>query len=110
MDNDFSDLGFDAYPTLIIPLSIARHDFLEIRAVFQTDIGRRLEKVYWIISCGRYVFTKNKTWVQEMSHKTDKFRAKIAFESFDEATIFAKQNWAKIVKPWVDETTSPSTP
>ncbi len=106
MNIDFTELGFTAYPNLIIPLNIARHDILEIRAVLKTgfnqDVGRCLECVYWVISCGRYLFTKNKTWVQEMSRKTDKFRAKTAFDSFEEAVEFTKQNWAKIVKPWVD--------
>ena len=106
MDNDFTDLGFPAYPSLTIPLNITRWDILEIRAVIQTDVkqdaGRYLSRVYWVISCGRYVLTKKVKWVQEMSHKTDKFRAKTAFDSFEEAVDFAKQNWAKIVKPWVD--------
>ena len=106
MNIDFTDLDFTAYPSLIIPLSIARHDFLEVRAVIQTNVkqyvGRCLERVYWVISCCRYVLTKKSKWVQEMSHKTDKFRAKTAFDSFEEAVEFAKSNWAKIVKPWVD--------
>jgi hypothetical protein len=33
MNTDFSDLGFTAYPNLIIPLNIARQNFLEIRAL-----------------------------------------------------------------------------
>lgn len=106
MNIDFTDLGFTAYPSLRILLNIGRWDILEIRAVIQTDVkqgvGRCLERVYWVISCGRYVLTKKNKWVQEMSHKTDKFRAKTAFDSFEEAVEFAKQNWVKIVKPWVD--------
>ncbi len=101
MDIDFSALGFTAYPQLTIPLNIARLDFLEIRVIFKPDTTREsLERIYWVISCGRYLFTKNKTWVQEMRHKTDKFRAKTAFDSFEEATAFAKENWDKIIKPF----------
>jgi hypothetical protein len=102
MNIDFTELGFTAYQNLIIPLNIARHDFLEIRAIFKADTSRRqhLEKVYWVISSGRFLFSKNKTWVQEMSHKTDKFRDKTAFDSFDEAVEFTKQNWDKVIKPF----------
>lgn len=70
MNTDFSDLGFTAYPNLIIPLNIARQDFLEIRAIFKADTSRcqHLEKVYWVISCGNYLFYKT----QDMGtrHKT----------------------------------------
>lgn len=105
MDIDFSKQGFTAYPSLTIPLHIGRLDILEIRAVIKTDIkqdvGRCLDRVYWVISCGRCLFSKNKTWVQEMRRKTDKFRDKTAFDSFEEATAFAKENWDKVIKPWV---------
>ena len=105
MQNLLAEINVEAYPSLAIPIDIARNLMVHINAVFQTGIdqerGRYLIKTYWIIICEneRFVFTKNKTWVQNKRHKTDKFRAKIAFDSFEDAVNFAKQNWPKIIKP-----------
>jgi hypothetical protein len=65
MNTDFSDLGFTAYPNLIVPLNAVVN-------ILRKSIG--------LFSCGNYLFCKTKTWVREVRHKTDKFRDKTAFD------------------------------
>ncbi len=101
MELSTEDFELQAYPSLQILLDPRRCDILEIRSVmkfeFDHEKGERfLERVYWVISCNRCLFTKNKTWVQEPSHKTDKFRDKTAFDSIQEAIAFTKKYWDKI--------------
>jgi len=84
---------------LRILLDERRLDILEIRATMKFEVKdgqRALERVYWEIACNRCLFTKNKTWVQEPRHKTDKFREKTAFDSIQEAIAFTKKHWDKI--------------
>jgi hypothetical protein len=89
-----------AYPSIQIPLNEYGCDILEIRATFKFDDDedhqRVLKQVYWVITCRSHVFTKNKTWVYEPRHKTDKFRAKAYFDSIQEAIAFTKKHWSKI--------------
>lgn len=89
-----------AYPSIQIPVNEYGSDILEIRATFlfgDNDQGHRvIQKVYWVIALRGHVFTKNKTWVFEPHHKTDKFRDKAYFDSIQEAIAFTKKHWKKI--------------
>jgi hypothetical protein len=90
-----------AYPSIEIPLNEYGRDILRIRATFYFDDNgqgqRVIQKVYWVIAYNEtHVFTRNKTWVQEPRHKTDKFRAKTSFDSIQEAIAFTKKHWSKI--------------
>jgi hypothetical protein len=99
--NPLASLGIDSYPSIQILLDIRRLDILEIRATLYLDYhegDRYLKRVYWVIVCGPMIFTKNKTWVQECSKKTENFRDKIAFDSIDDAIAFTKENWKLITK------------
>jgi hypothetical protein len=99
MELNIEDFELPVYPSLRILLDERRADVLEIRSVFKFELKdgqRALENVYWVISCNHCLFTKNKTWVQEPRHKTDKFREKTAFDSIQEAIAFTKKHWDKI--------------
>ena len=102
MNNPLAKLGVDSYPSLIVPIDLKRDALLQVNAVLQTDSNRDLVRVYWTISIDheRYVFTKNKTWVEYRRHKTDKFREKISFDSFDDAVLFLSTHWDKAIKPF----------
>jgi hypothetical protein len=90
-----------AYPSIQIPFDKYGRDILEIRATFKFDDDdedhrRVIKQVYWVIACRNHVFTKNKTWVYEPRHKTDKFREKSYFDSIQEAIAFTQKYWQKI--------------
>jgi hypothetical protein len=99
MELNIEDFELPAYPNIRILLDAPHLDILEIRSVMKFELKegqRSLEKVYWEISCNKCLFTKNKTWVQEPRHKTDKFGEKTAFDSIQEAIAFTKKHWDKI--------------